>query len=396
MGPVGFGVWTMTIALHPLPRLPGSSGPARPLRLGVLTPHNPYDQRAFSGTVFHAVRALTRQPGLDLTVIGPHRPRGRFDRLLRRPPERFEPSMLAPDGSDFDGLDAVVGLVASALLDEALMLTDLPLLHVTDATPGFLGELYRRTIPPGVRDREARILEGATAVYSSRMMRGRAAAEFGLRPSGLRAVPFGVNFSDPPVGLPQKPPLDRLEILFVGGDWERKGGDLALEALERLRAAGRGAHLTLVGNVPDGLRPVLQNDRDVTVTGFLDKNRPRHLDRLQSLFARAHVLVLPSRADCTPMVVAEALAYGTPVLASDVGAIGEMVGAGAGRILPLDATGQDWADTLLDMTADRTRYDMMADAASERTATSLNWENWARSIAGLAAEAVGLPMRAAA
>lgn len=55
---------------------------------------------------------------------------------------------------------------------------------------------------------------------------------------------------------------------------------------------------------------------------FLDKNRPKDAARLSALYAEAHLLLLPSRADCTLTVIAEAMAHGTPVLATDVGGIG--------------------------------------------------------------------------
>src|SRR6056297_2555528 len=390
----------MNAALHPVSRIHTGPADARPLRLGVLTPHNPHDRRAFSGTVFHAVAALAARTDIALRVLGPHRPQTVFDRLARRASPRFEPAMLDPGGADFDGLDAVLGLVASPLLDAAAGLTDLPLIHVTDATPGFLREVYGRDVPEGADAREARVLARSTAVYSSRMMANRAAAEFGAAAAGARSLSFGVNFSTLPGNqsgsLPEKASLDRLELLFVGGDWARKGGALALATFERLRAGGRTAHLTLVGGVPAEVRNTLRGRTDVTVAGFLDKNRPRDAARLAALYARAHLFVLPTRADCTPMVVAEALAHGTPVLATDMGGTAEMIGQGAGRTLPAAAGAEDWARAIGEMGSGATAYAMMSDAATERTARLLNWDCWADGIAAIAAETSVARARAAA
>lgn len=385
----------MNAALHPLSRL-GAAAPVSPLRLGVLTPHNPFDQRAFSGTVHHAVSALQARTELDVTILGPHRPIGRFDRLMRRTSARFTPDMLASDGRDFLGLDVVVGLVASPLLERAQQVTDLPLIHVTDATPGFLRDVYGHDVPDTVSQREARVLAHCRAVYSSQMMAQQAVVEYGALAEDAEALAFGVNFSTLPTNLPDKAPLDRLQLLYVGGNWDRKGGNIVLEAFDQLRASGRDAHLTLVGAVPAQLQANLRQRSDITITGFLDKNRPSQLARLQALFAQAHLFVLPTRADCTPMVVAEALAHGTPVLASDVGGIAEMIGKGAGQSLPLTAKAADWAQAITDLTVGRTSYQMMSDAAAERTVSRLNWTVWARDMAAMAIEAVCRPARQSA
>ncbi|MEL7114184.1 MAG: glycosyltransferase, partial [Pseudomonadota bacterium] len=94
--------------------------------------------------------------------------------------------------------------------------------------------------------------------------------------------------------------------------------------------------------------------------------------------------------------MAEALAHGTPVLASDVGGIKEMVRGGAGRVLPLTAPATDWTETLLEMGHEQAAYAMMADAARDRAETRLNWDHWARGIADLAAENLGSGIRNAA
>lgn len=376
----------MTVALHPATRIRPTVPvrPAQPLRLGLLTPHNPHDRQAFSGTVFHAVRALSRRSDLRLRILGPHRAQTALDRLLRRPSPRFGAEHLRAD--DFQGLDAVLGLVASPLLDRAATLTDLPLVHVTDATPGFLRDVYGRDVPASADATEARVLGRATPLYSSRHMADRAVLEFGMREA--KSLPFGVNFTELPADLPVKPPLDRLELLFVGGDWARKGGALALEAFDALRATGRAAHLTLVGGVPEPVRRALRRRGDITLTGFLDKNRPRDNARLAALYARAHLFVLPTRADCTPMVVAEALAHHTPVLATDVGGIAEMIAPGAGRVLPPGAGAGAWAHAIDDMTADAASYGYLSDGAAERTRTRLNWATWAADVAAVLSETV--------
>lgn len=360
------------MSIHTFPRLAS----ARPLTLGFLSPHNPFDLRAFSGTAFYAARALARLDGVQLRHLGNHRQPGILDRLrpARTPQTRFE-------DCDFTGLDAVVGLVASPLLDRmAETHPDLPFVHVTDATPRFLRDAYGWAVPDETDRIEARVVrKAAISVYSSEVLAERAPRDLGC-PDMITAVqPFGVN-SDA-FFFPPKSSLDKVNLLFVGIDWVRKGGDIAVAALDELLARGHDAQLTIVGRCPDRHR----HHPAIRALGFLNKNRPREAARLARLYAEAHLLLLPSRADCTPMVVAEAMARGTPVLASNVGGIAAQIGgSGAGRVLDLHSTPALWAETILDMTADPDRYGFLSDAAADRARTCLNWDTWAEAIGSIA------------
>ena len=360
---------------------------AYPLELGFLSPHNPYDRRAFSGTSFFAARALAAHPGVNLRILGPHQTPGRFDRLLRR----TRPDILVQE-MNLDGLDAVIGLAATPLLNDlADRRPDLPLLHVTDATPLFLRDVYGWSLPLDVDRREARIVSRATVtLYSSPEMAARAPGDLGLPGFKPLSLPFGINLDALPGCCPQKPSLNKLNLLFVGLDWQRKGGDIAIAALDELRAQGIDAELTLVGKPPEQLR----HHPGVRIAGFLDKNRPRDAAALTRLYEQAHALILPARADCTPMVVAEAMAHGTPVIAAKTGGIASLLGgAGTGKILPAHTPAKLWARAIQELTASRDAYAMMSEAAFDRATTGLNWRVWADGVHRVAQD-IRMPVEA--
>ncbi len=347
---------------------------ARPISLGFLSDHNPHDRTAFSGTAHFAAKALGTFPGVNLRILGPHRRPRLSDRLLRRTQPKPDAKAL-----NLTGLDAIVSVVSTPLLNDLAKRTRLPLLHVTDATPAFLRTAYGWDIPETADAAEAcAIRQAAAVVYSSTFMAEQARRDFG---AGFTPViaPFGVNFERTPLVCPAKPDLDRLELLFISSDWTRKGGQKAVATLEALIKGGINAHLTIAGRMPDDLK----RHPNITFAGFLNKNRRRDTARLVALYSRAHLLLLPSEADCTPMVLTEAMAHGTPVLANQTGGAAEAIDTArkvVGRTLPVDATADIWAAEVRALTADPEVYQAMSMAAFEHSNFRLSWMAWSEKI----------------
>ena len=118
-----------------------------------------------------------------------------------------------------------------------------------------------------------------------------------------------------------------LRLLFVGGDFPRKGGDTLLDAFGRLPAGL--ATLTIATKTP----AVGNNLPGVTVRHDVGPNS----DALMGLYAAADLFVFPTRGDCLPLAVMEALASGLPVVTTTVGALPEAVTHGeTGWIVPPD------------------------------------------------------------
>lgn len=126
--------------------------------------------------------------------------------------------------------------------------------------------------------------------------------------------------------------IDGPLIATVGALIERKGQRLAIEALARLR----DATLLLVGDGPD--RSALE--RHARRLGVAPRVRflgARPHGEIATLMAAADVLVAPSRSEGLANVWVEAMACGTPVVASAVGGAGEAIGGAGGRLVPLNA-----------------------------------------------------------
>jgi glycosyltransferase involved in cell wall biosynthesis len=127
-------------------------------------------------------------------------------------------------------------------------------------------------------------------------------------------------------------------LLFLGRLHPKKGLDILAEAFGALARARDDVHLVIAGP-DDGARAATETaltrfgvrDR-VTFTGML-----RGEEKLDAFHA-AEVFALPSRSENFGVAVVEAMACGVPVVVSDqVNIWREVVGAGAGAVVPCEA-----------------------------------------------------------
>jgi glycosyltransferase involved in cell wall biosynthesis len=144
-----------------------------------------------------------------------------------------------------------------------------------------------------------------------------------LRDYGVRSE--RIHVVRPGAALPAEAdarPRDRrpVRLLFVGGDFRRKGGEDLLAAFRLLRGEVELDVVTRTDVRPEpgvrvhqGLRPGAQ--------------------ALLELYRQADVAVLPTRGDASPYAVVEAMGYALPVVTTHVGAVAEAVQDGATGLL---------------------------------------------------------------
>jgi glycosyltransferase involved in cell wall biosynthesis len=138
--------------------------------------------------------------------------------------------------------------------------------------------------------------------------------EYHVSPGAVVVNPPGVDVSRWP-DRPQRDQGGPVRVLFVGGDFERKGGHLLLDALRRIDAPWE-LHVVTEEAVPAG--------DGVHVHGAIPNDSPRYAE----LFTRCDVFALPTFADLYSIAAIEAMASGLPVICGDVGGIAEIVAEG--------------------------------------------------------------------
>ena len=121
-------------------------------------------------------------------------------------------------------------------------------------------------------------------------------------------------------------------VLFVGGDWQRKGVAQAIEALSRVDSLG--AKLMILG--PGDIKPYQQLAMDLGVEDRVVFAGTR--TDVWKYYAASDVLLLPMLYESFGLVILEAMAPGLPVLASRDAGAAELVRDGADGLLINDPT----------------------------------------------------------
>jgi glycosyltransferase involved in cell wall biosynthesis len=113
-----------------------------------------------------------------------------------------------------------------------------------------------------------------------------------------------------------------LRIIFIGRNDTVKGLHILRQVLAKLPSP---VHLTLVGEVG----PIESKIHTIENLGVIKSK-----DELFKLIDTSHALVVPSLSEGMPTVILEAMARGKAIIATDVGAVSELVGECNGRLIP--------------------------------------------------------------
>jgi glycosyltransferase involved in cell wall biosynthesis len=174
--------------------------------------------------------------------------------------------------------------------------------------------------------------------------------DYGCREEDVVVIPPGIDLD---LFAPGNRHHELPRLLFVGGDFERKGGPLLLDVF-RMRLRGR-AELELVTGA------AIPPEEGVRVHANVKPNS----DKLRELYATSDIFVLPTRADCYSLVCMEALAAGLPIVTTNVGGISDLVRESqTGHVVKVDDE-DALGDALLALVQDPSTRGLMAVACRE-------------------------------
>jgi phosphatidylinositol alpha-mannosyltransferase len=363
----------------------------------------------YPGGVTRHIEALAEEflaGGHDVRVLAPYDPDDRLSGAMHRgarPQARPAPDYLVPLGRTVGyGFNGAVSNLAGTPFAIATMRRELraggyDVAHVHEPVAPVVGwdVLASARVPlvgtfhcfsESVVTNNAANLIGARRrlnMLAGRIAVSEAAAWTGRRFYGgrYRIIPNGVSV---PAVHPVAPPSDRLRIVFVGQAVERKGLPVLLRAFEALREHVP-ATLQIVGATEEEVAPLLVDDRDVTVLGKVSDERKRRA------LEEADVLCAPSLGgESFGMVLTEAFAAATPVVASDIAGYRDVVRDGRDGILVPRGDATEVAEALRDLWLEPERRAAMSAAAFEH-AGRYAWPRVATEVLDVYDDATSVP-----
>ena len=234
---------------------------------------------------------------------------------------------------------------------------------------------HPRTLSAGINLDQMAVRKNCVSFFSSNWAADGARRLAPESRERIHVVPYGANtVADPPLLEPKTLPNDAREpinFLFVGSDWVRKGGQASVDTVQMLRAKGHNVRLFVVGATPLDTQ---QCSDFIFQFGFLSRESDSENQTLKRLYREAHFFLMPTHAECSAIVFAEAASYGLPVIARDVGGVGSMVDKNRNSILVGRTDGPETiAQLVRRLLFDKQQYSAMSLASLRLFDNRLNW-----------------------
>ena len=380
------------------------------MKIGFLCLDDPTKIRTYSGIPYHLTRYLTRA-GNEVVILGPYpvrRLRVRIENTVLRTFTGKEliherhPAMVQQYAKIISNYhdqnpDLDVFLATSAF-QLGTARANVPLVFWGDTT--FAGVVHKydryfnlseRTISYCHAAEQHALNSCDLAIFSSQWAANVAQESYRVDPGKIRVITYGANLLRSPTEQEVREFIalrsdQRVKVLLIGANWWRKGVDKAIATVAELRRRGLDASLKVIGCYPPNGQAIPEF---VSLGGKIVKDTQEGQDQMADMMGSSHLLILPTVAECAAVVLAEASAFGLPVLTTDVGGNASLVRPGMnGSLLDLNATAEQWADAAESIVGNgRTSYEDAAWRAFRLFHGELSWE---RAVTRFEAEMRGL------
>ncbi|UBM13081.1 glycosyltransferase family 4 protein [Bacillus velezensis] len=190
--------------------------------------------------------------------------------------------------------------------------------------------------------------------------------EYGAKEAQLTTVHTGIDIQD----APESKRAEKLVIACVSRLTERKGHDVMLDALARIRHHLSGVDIWIIGD--GNMRGFLEEKRrklGLSNVFFLGKRRD-----VPALLAESSIFVLPTLNDNFPIAIIEAMFSGQAIVATDCGGIPEMIRHEATGLICQPGNSRELADALVMLITDQSLRERLGKEARSYAGRHLRQE----------------------
>lgn len=366
----------------------------KPFKFAYLSVEDPENKKVWSGTHYSILRALKNIGTVD--ILGPYEPKTKLLllkilnqvslKLFNKRISYRHGTLLSKEYADYftkklakKSYDYIIAPAASA--ETAFLETAIPVIYITDGTfksclnyHKSLSNLTEKSIETGNSIEQKAIEKSKLIIVSSEWAAKSVIEDYKASPNKVKIIPYGANFENIPSeqDLVFEAPTE-WKLLFVGVYWESKGGDIAYKAFKILKEKKYNVTLTVVGCIP----PTEILEEGLTVIPFINKNNAEGQTKLAQVFKEHHLLILPTRFDCTPIVINEASAFGVPCLVADTGGVrGHLTEDVNGYLIDYNDKGINYAKKIEELINYPAKYIALRQSTRKEYTDKLNWNHW--------------------
>ena len=184
-----------------------------------------------------------------------------------------------------------------------------------------------------------------------------------------KVIPVGAGINLPHIKHPETKDPEKPIILFVGKDFERKGGYVLLDAFKEVRKKINNAELVIAGpshisSLPEGVR----------CEGFISKQSENGVEALLTLYSKASIFVLPSLYEPFGIAFAEAMAHKLPCIGTNNCAMPEIIDDGINGFIVEPNDRISLADRIYTLLGDHQLRETMGESAFNKYHSNYRWD----------------------
>jgi glycosyltransferase involved in cell wall biosynthesis len=277
-------------------------------------------------------------------------------------------------------------IISIGVLPIAFLKTNIPIITIADANFNAMVNYYMKhlckfSINSGNNIELRGFNNSKFIVFASDWAAETAIDFYKICKDKVNVIPFGANLDNIPTIDKLKNSISNpFEILFIGKEWERKGGSVALETFLQLNRLGIDTNLTIIGSIPPN--PI--SSPKLKIYPFLNKNNEIDRAKFNSIMLNTDIFLMPSKEECYGIVFCESNAYGIPCFSTVTGGIPTIIKDGInGFLFPITADANVYTQKILEIINDDKSFIKLRKNSRQRYDELLNWNAFGTSLSNL-------------